>query len=1629
MFLALITLSSRAFGAFPEKIISCAFLSTSYNDTSCVNVDLETFSVFTKAQSSDIESPNKIDSLYLTSKSMFFIPMGTLKLFPNITDFGIFTPLPQISSIDNVNFEQAPKLKNVFIVGQRIKALGPNIFKGSSQVTNLFLHSNQIETISEETFVGLTSCKFLVLSNNRISSLEPGTFSTMPNLWSVSLKKNQLTVLKGSIFASNHLTILDLSYNKIKSIPQHVIDNFIQSNDDMKVLALLGNQCNNEIYTRDSNRIEKSIHNCLIESVEVDIEKKLTKEILKMHEKILQLERENQVLVAENNELKESMRSKTEKHDECDIEKLEMQEKFTKQRMVLKNLLPKVMQWKQENVRLSEALVAISEQKSYTQSPEEDCPSRIAHETISYRERIEHELQATIATVYSLQNQNRNLTQYVNALIKYIDERVTGAGRDMIGNVDELCLISNESSVNASESYSQCMAEVTLVNEKISLCESENRQSIDKLSFIESEYKDCITENQTKLSTDGSHEISILKEQIIFLQGENHALSQKAEVCVKGNGTEEIDEILVNLNVQIVQKEQTVEKLAEGMQMLRKETMSTEDEKWEKEVENFELKKNVADCKTFRQIDAVERAANEVDIVIEERNLEIDGIYEKLRRLPLKNKFGTRSFGKNTINEIINRQTRFYEKLDEGDEIIESTIKEIADTLTQPTRRAANVEERLELDWRLLEHAKNLKMIANSQEQIMTSEEGDIHEYIENAISQAKKSKLRIHLEVSDLLQQLSEAYINKENAMREKYNEFENLFDELEETREEAFLAGEKLTVQGDDSDIRKFESIDDMLNYVDKRARMKENENETSVERQSQRPSLQYVCLGQFAEVVEEITLMKAENRALTQKIEICGNRSFSEIDEVLLNLNIEIIRKEQTVEHLTNGMKMLQKENVDETAKNLEIYELKEDIADIKTVQEIDDIEKVSREVEEDLQKTDEELEKIIDGLQNISDNKDYRRKSSRPFDQKISRVTTFSSSDIKGITTKLTTNYQSFHKGDASIIKMTEKIVVKLRHPNRKSADIEERQETNQEILDEVKKLSDEITEQKQKLYKLDSEIKQDIANVLQQLDQPSKQLMPEASELLIRLNKTVTVKDDLLQKKYDNMEKIADEMKATRNEAIEAAREIEPTENDETPEFSSLEDIIKFVQDHRVNPQNVDGSTYMAESFSNLKNSTEGAAAIVELQNKIEALETSNQVCNMKSTFTCNDTDKCTEVDEMLFEMNNQIRKKDQMVAKLSAGIKLLKEEILEQDETKDLESSELKEDIADCKTFRQIDGMKTAAVQADDATKVKDSEIENLLAQLQSISGPESSEKEEDSPKVIDEIDFRRPITLADYQEHENNSVKVLERFEESSSVNATISETVRKLLRFYDILAAGSNLIASKIGRITSLINPSYGYEYRQPSYGYEYRQPPYGYEYRKFLEVPDKIELNQRVIDEVLLLKNLIAEQKEYLENVDNEVKNEIANCLDQLQVHGQRSNDEASDLLIDLSKAFNDKDDLLLEKYEKMEQLTGEMEKARRDAIEVAFEDEAEENDETAHHQFDEFDHMLGFVDDEPVFLDDEQDLQSTIGKQLGKIEQLKAEHAKKYNDLQKKCESCRGFTGTISSWFKKSNCDFV
>lgn len=807
LFVALIFWLCRLSSGGPVPL-NCSVIRHTGRST-CENTNLESFTFRTKVSIDDDLSD--IDSVHLTSPFMYFLPRNIFNFFPNVSEIAIFTSLPQLISIDRGQFIGLKKLKRVFVVGQRLRLLKRNIFDGASAITHLFLPSNQIELIHERAFEGLNECTHLVLRNNRISSLSGDIFRHMSQLWSINLAMNRLTVLSEKTFASQKLTILDLSYNQLESIPRNIVKSFLASDDRRKILSLRQNICGDKIFTKNTKQDEKSIMmNCTnrgdassggdhsaVQDQQIAVEKLkkqskklkedkklLTTEVkrlkdnskacetenMKLKDDLQVVERKNDRLESENARLKEeiALLKQTDGSASCDIKECHriVGPAYRIQYENLKQLLSQLVSLEHRNQALQIELKELD--------PADACfnPSSLQKPLDSNQECDDVHVEATVLlkTIKDLQKKNTKLALTVEKLIAFAKREPEAPPT----TTPFLQVLSNKTAKEVEECKSQ-------------------------LTSLEISIKVLQTEQQVKINETiaaGRKEAQACKNELKNLKKKLEADDKKRNktiICPHELAEiETLHEVVQKLTALIAKKEERYKKLQKDALEIERQALQIEKEKIALGESNAEMTESAADCTTLLDIDEYKKESSETNKNVAEKDDELADLFTDLRRQfdddgseDLRRVASPR---KVTVN-VVSIQAKIrdhYQKIENGTRKIDAVLEEINELIKQPARRASSDQE---LNKVVLEKFEAVHDLMDTNRKLL-SNGSSIRTAIANLSSgvQLRKS------EVDDSFKQMNSKLEEKDNLLDSMLVKLDGAVEQMEGIRRKADNAYEEL-------------------------------------------------------------------------------------------------------------------------------------------------------------------------------------------------------------------------------------------------------------------------------------------------------------------------------------------------------------------------------------------------------------------------------------------------------------------------------------------------------------------------------------------------------------------------------------------------------------------------------------------------------------------------------------------------------------------------------------------------------------------------------------------------------------------------------------------------------------------
>ncbi|NP_001025243.1 fibromodulin a precursor [Danio rerio] len=180
---------------------------------------------------------------------------------------------------DNRNIQKMPyipsRMKYVYLQHNQITSVPDNAFGNATNLVWVMLHENHINSVGKQAFAKLSNLNRLYLNNNnltevpsnlprslrdlrlnhnKIGKLAPNAFEGMENLTILLLHHNSLQDIGVGLKGLKSLTLLDVSRNQLKKVPESLPEMlhqlYLDSNSIGAVPANFLNQFSNLQYVR-----------------------------------------------------------------------------------------------------------------------------------------------------------------------------------------------------------------------------------------------------------------------------------------------------------------------------------------------------------------------------------------------------------------------------------------------------------------------------------------------------------------------------------------------------------------------------------------------------------------------------------------------------------------------------------------------------------------------------------------------------------------------------------------------------------------------------------------------------------------------------------------------------------------------------------------------------------------------------------------------------------------------------------------------------------------------------------------------------------------------------------------------------------------------------------------------------------------------------------------------------------------------------------------------------------------------------------------------------------------------------------------------------------------------------------
>ncbi|ESP03533.1 hypothetical protein LOTGIDRAFT_137329, partial [Lottia gigantea] len=122
---------------------------------------------------------------------------------------------PIVQSIRRINFR-----------GNMFKTIGDHLFEKMYNLVELDLSDNKLESIHKRSFLDLRQLINLDIRDNKLSNLPGGLFKNLRNLQTLNLAMNTFNNFPETLFKIGYLLKLDLSYNRIRRLPDSFVHSF-----------------------------------------------------------------------------------------------------------------------------------------------------------------------------------------------------------------------------------------------------------------------------------------------------------------------------------------------------------------------------------------------------------------------------------------------------------------------------------------------------------------------------------------------------------------------------------------------------------------------------------------------------------------------------------------------------------------------------------------------------------------------------------------------------------------------------------------------------------------------------------------------------------------------------------------------------------------------------------------------------------------------------------------------------------------------------------------------------------------------------------------------------------------------------------------------------------------------------------------------------------------------------------------------------------------------------------------------------------------------------------------------------------------------------------------------------------
>ncbi|KAF7210109.1 fibromodulin [Nothobranchius furzeri] len=173
-------------------------------------------------QAEDIDCPLECDcpaayptAMYCHSRNLQHVPF-----VPSHIKY-VYLQRNQITGIQDGVFDNATNLVWVILSHNKLNAdkISNNVFTKLGSLNWLFLDHNELTGVPQNLPKSITDLR---LNHNKISKVHSSSFQGMTNLTTLQLQANVIEDIQGGLKGLKSLTMLDMSKNKLRKIPENL---------------------------------------------------------------------------------------------------------------------------------------------------------------------------------------------------------------------------------------------------------------------------------------------------------------------------------------------------------------------------------------------------------------------------------------------------------------------------------------------------------------------------------------------------------------------------------------------------------------------------------------------------------------------------------------------------------------------------------------------------------------------------------------------------------------------------------------------------------------------------------------------------------------------------------------------------------------------------------------------------------------------------------------------------------------------------------------------------------------------------------------------------------------------------------------------------------------------------------------------------------------------------------------------------------------------------------------------------------------------------------------------------------------------------------------------------------------